>query len=256
MLPSADVPILRAVDVVKRFGSTEVLRGMSLTVRQGEIVALIGPSGCGKSTFLRCVNHLETIDGGLLQVEGEYVGYRLHGDRLYELRDKEVSACRARVGMVFQRFNLFAHMTALQNVAEGPVTVKRERRRDAEAHAMSLLEQVDLAGKAHFYPSSLSGGQQQRVAIARALAMRPSLLLLDEPTSALDPDRVAEVSQAIKDLAARGTTMLLVTHEMGLVHDVSTRVAVVESGRIVDEGAPEMIAGRSARGLAVRAAVS
>ncbi len=255
MLQFANVPILQAVDVVKRFGKTEVLKGMSLTVRQGEIVSLIGPSGCGKSTFLRCVNHLETVDAGLLKVEGEYVGYRRQGDRLYELRDHEVAACRARVGMVFQRFNLFPHKTALQNVCEGPVTVKRERRRDAEAQAMALLEQVDLADKAHFYPSSLSGGQQQRVAIARALAMRPSLLLLDEPTSALDPDRVAEVSHVIKDLAVRGTTMLLVTHEMRLVHDVSTKVVVVEAGRVVEEGAPGLVGRRSARSLAARPAL-
>ena len=245
MTAATDAAVLEADGVRKRFGAVEILRGMTMRVRRGDVVSLIGPSGCGKSTFLRCVNHLETIDGGRLEVDGRLIGYREVGNTLHELPERDVAAGRARIGMVFQRFNLFAHRTALQNVTEGPIVVQKRRRREAEAEGMALLEQVGLAHRAAAYPSELSGGQQQRVAIARALAMRPSLLLLDEPTSALDPDLVAEVATVIRDLARMGTTMLLVTHEMGLVRSVSTRVALVDDGRVVDEGPPGSIPRRA-----------
>ena len=245
MTAATDAAVLEADGVRKRFGAVEILRGMTMRVRRGDVVSLIGPSGCGKSTFLRCVNHLETIDGGRLEVDGRLIGYREVGNTLHELPERDVAAGRARIGMVFQRFNLFAHRTALQNVTEGPIVVQKRRRREAEAEGMALLEQVGLAHRAAAYPSELSGGQQQRVAIARALAMRPSLLLLDEPTSALDPELVAEVAIVIRDLARMGTTMLLVTHEMGLVRSVSTRVALVDDGRVVDEGPPGSIPRRA-----------
>ncbi len=245
MTAATNAAVLEADGVRKRFGAVEILRGMTMRVRRGDVVSLIGPSGCGKSTFLRCVNHLETIDGGRLEVDGRLIGYREVGNTLHELPERDVAAGRARIGMVFQRFNLFAHRTALQNVTEGPIVVQKRRRREAEAEGMALLEQVGLAHRAAAYPSELSGGQQQRVAIARALAMRPSLLLLDEPTSALDPDLVAEVATVIRDLARMGTTMLLVTHEMGLVRSVSTRVALVDDGRVVDEGPPGSIPRRA-----------
>ena len=245
MTAATDAAVLEADGVRKRFGAVEILRGMTMRVRRGDVVSLIGPSGCGKSTFLRCVNHLETIDGGRLEVDGRLIGYREVGNTLHELPERDVAAGRARIGMVFQRFNLFAHRTALQNVTEGPIVVQKRRRREAEAEGMALLEQVGLAHRAAAYPSELSGGQQQRVAIARALAMRPSLLLLDEPTSALDPDLVAEVATVIRDLARMGTTMLLVTHEMGLVRSVSTRVALVDDGRVVDEGPPGSVPRRA-----------
>ena len=245
MTAATNAAVLEADGVRKRFGAVEILRGMTMRVRRGDVVSLIGPSGCGKSTFLRCVNHLETIDGGRLAVDGRLIGYREVGNTLHELPERDVAAGRARIGMVFQRFNLFAHRTALQNVTEGPIVVQKRRRREAEAEGMALLEQVGLAHRAAAYPSELSGGQQQRVAIARALAMRPSLLLLDEPTSALDPDLVAEVATVIRDLARMGTTMLLVTHEMGLVRSVSTRVALVDDGRVVDEGPPGSIPRRA-----------
>ena len=245
MTAATDAAVLEADGVRKRFGAVEILRGMTMRVRRGDVVSLIGPSGCGKSTFLRCVNHLETIDGGRLEVDGRLIGYREVGNTLHELPERDVAAGRARIGMVFQRFNLFAHRTALQNVTEGPIVVQKRRRREAEAEGMALLEQVGLAHRAAAYPSELSGGQQQRVAIARALARRPSLRLLDEPTSALDPDLVAEVATVIRDLARMGTTMLLVTHEMGLVRSVSTRVALVDDGRVVDEGPPGSIPRRA-----------
>ena len=245
MTAATDAAVLEADGVRKRFGAVEILRGMTMRVRRGDVVSRIGPAGWGKATFLRCGNHLETIDGGRLEVDGRLIGYREVGNTLHELPERDVAAGRARIGMVFQRFNLFAHRTALQNVTEGPIVVQKRRRREAEAEGMALLEQVGLAHRAAAYPSELSGGQQQRVAIARALAMRPSLLLLDEPTSALDPDLVAEVATVIRDLARMGTTMLLVTHEMGLVRSVSTRVALVDDGRVVDEGPPGSIPRRA-----------
>jgi polar amino acid transport system ATP-binding protein len=232
------VPVVEADCVRKCIGRTEVLRGVSLTVRQGEVLGLIGPSGSGKSTFLRCINHLERTDGGSLKVCGEYVGYRRIGDTLHELGQKEIASKRAAIGMVFQRFNLFPHKTALENVMEGPLVVKREPRNAAREHARALLARTGLSGKEGAYPSELSGGQQQRVAIARALAMRPTLLLFDEPTSALDPDSTAEVLDVMRSLAEEGRTMIIVTHEMTFAQDVSTTLAVMNAGVITEMGHP------------------
>ncbi len=235
---SSPAAVVQAEGVHKCFGQTEVLKNVSLTVMQGEVVGLIGPSGSGKSTFLRCINHLERIDGGSLKVCGDYVGYRRIGDTLHELGQKEIAARRASIGMVFQRFNLFAHKTALENVMEGPVVVKRESRQEAREHARALLARTGLAGKEDAFPRELSGGQQQRVAIARALAMRPTLVLFDEPTSALDPDRTAEVLDVMRSLAEEGRTMIIVTHEMEFARDVATRLAVMNAGAITEVGHP------------------
>ncbi|MGI4794101.1 MAG: amino acid ABC transporter ATP-binding protein [Janthinobacterium lividum] len=237
---------VEAIGVCKRYGQVDILKRVSLSVRAGEVVSLIGPSGSGKSTFLRCINHLETIDSGLLRVNGDFIGYRRRGDTLQELPDREIARRRAQVGMVFQRFNLFAHMTVLQNVAASPVLVHKRSRRDAEAAARHLLARIGLADHASFYPHALSGGQQQRVAIARALAMEPSVLLFDEPTSALDPDLVGEVLAVVRDLAAQGQTMIIVTHEMGFAREVSDRIAFMDRGVIAEIGAPaEILAGSS-----------
>jgi polar amino acid transport system ATP-binding protein len=208
-------PMVKAEGVHKRFGRLEVLKGITLAVLPGEVMVLLGPSGSGKSTFLRCINHLEKIDSGRLSVDGELVGYREGGDKLYELRESEVSRKRAEIGMVFQHFNLFPHMTALENVACAPIRVKKLPREQANSQAQELLERVGLPDKLDAYPAQLSGGQQQRVAIARALAMDPKLMLFDEPTSALDPELVGEVLQSMKQLAGEGMTMIVVTHEMG-----------------------------------------
>ncbi len=235
---STPATVVEAERVRKCFGATEVLKSVSLTVMQGEVVGLIGSSGSGKSTFLRCINHLETIDSGSLKVCGDYVGYRRVGDTLHELGQKEIAARRASIGMVFQRFNLFAHKTALENVMEGPLVVKREARREALEHARALLARTGLSGKEHAFPRELSGGQQQRVAIARALAMRPTLLLFDEPTSALDPDLTAEVLDVMRSLAEEGRTMIIVTHEMEFARDVATRLAVMNAGEINEVGHP------------------
>src|SRR6516164_4501452 len=202
-------------------------------------MCIIGPSGSGKSTFLRCINHLEKIDAGRLEVDGELVGYRQHGDRLYELRDKEVCAKRAEIGMVFQRFNLFPHMTALQNVIEAPIRVKGLPRAEASELASQLLERVGLKEKVHAYPNQLSGGQQQRVAIARALAMEPKLMLFDEPTSALDPELVGEVLEVMRDLDTSGMTMLVVTHEIGFAREVAERVVMIDGGLVVEDAPPD-----------------
>ena len=231
-------PMVRAEEVHKRFGRLEVLKGISLEVQPGEVMCLLGPSGSGKSTFLRCINHLEKINSGRLYVDGELVGYRQQGDKLHELRDSEVARKRAEIGMVFQRFNLFPHMTALQNVAEAPVHVRREPRADARERAHALLARVDLAHKANAYPSELSGGQQQRVAIARALAMQPKLMLFDEPTSALDPELVGEVLAVMRSLADDGMTMIVVTHEMAFAREAADRVAFMDDGAIVESGTP------------------
>lgn len=232
---------LRAERVHKRFGSLEVLRGIDLEVRSGEVMCIIGPSGSGKSTFLRCVNHLEKIDSGRLWVDGDLVGYREHGGKLYELRDREVCERRAEIGMVFQRFNLFPHLNALQNVSIGPIRVKREPKAEAQAHARDLLGQVGLADKIHAYPKQLSGGQQQRVAIARALAMRPKLMLFDEPTSALDPELVGDVLAVMRTLATSGMTMLVVTHEIGFAREVGHQLVFMDEGRIVESGDPREV---------------
>ncbi|WTZ06394.1 amino acid ABC transporter ATP-binding protein [Micromonospora sp. NBC_01392] len=236
--------MVRAEGVTKRFGPVEVLKGIDLTVAPGEVACLLGPSGSGKSTFLRCVNHLERIDGGQLSVDGELVGYRRQGDKLHELKAREVAVRRRDIGMVFQRFNLFPHLTALGNVTEAPVRVLRTPRERARAEAMRLLDRVGLAERADHYPSQLSGGQQQRVAIARALAMRPKLMLFDEPTSALDPELVGEVLDVMKGLAADGMTMVVVTHEMGFAREVADQVAFLDDGVVVEAGPPDEVLGR------------
>jgi len=233
-------PMVKAEAVHKRFGRLEVLKGVSLEIEAGEVVCMIGPSGSGKSTFLRCVNHLEKIDAGRLWVDGKLVGYRQVGDKLYELRDAEVCRDRAEIGMVFQRFNLFAHMTALENVVEAPIRVRKVGKSEAVEQAKALLDRVGLGNKLDGYPSQLSGGQQQRVAIARALAMKPKLMLFDEPTSALDPELVGEVLDVIKGLALDfQTTMIVVTHEMGFAREAADRVLMMDEGRIIEDGTPE-----------------
>jgi polar amino acid transport system ATP-binding protein len=236
-------PMVRAERVHKRFGRVEALRGIDLTVAPGEVTVIIGPSGSGKSTFLRCINHLEQITAGRLWVDGELVGYRQEGMRIYELREREVARRRAAIGMVFQRFNLFPHMTALQNVIEAPVRVKRIPSSAAAAAARRLLDRVGLADKVDVFPAELSGGQQQRVAIARALAMEPKLMLFDEPTSALDPELVGEVLAVMRGLAADGMTMIVVTHEMGFAREVGHHLVFMDDGVVVEEGPPrEMFA--------------
>jgi polar amino acid transport system ATP-binding protein len=234
----AGEPLLRARGVRKRFGLQEVLRGIDLDVRSGEVVVLMGPSGSGKSTFLRCVNHLEQLDGGSIEVDGSYIGYARRGDRLHHLGDREIARQRRAVGMVFQQFNLFPHLTALQNVCEAPIGVLGEARGAATERGRELLERVGLAEKAGAYPRHLSGGQQQRVAIARALAMRPTLMLFDEPTSALDPELVGEVLATMGDLAREGLTMLVVTHEVGFARQVADRVVFMDGGVVVEQGPP------------------
>jgi polar amino acid transport system ATP-binding protein len=231
-------PMVKAEGVHKRFGHQEVLKGISLEVTAGEVMCLLGPSGSGKSTFLRCINHLEKIDSGRLAVDGELVGYRQVGNRLHELREREVANKRAEIGMVFQHFNLFPHMTALDNVACAPVRVKGVGRSQAQARARELLDRVGLADKLETYPSQLSGGQQQRVAIARALAMEPKLMLFDEPTSALDPELVGDVLQAMQQLAQDGMTMIVVTHEMGFAREVADTVVFMDEGVVVEAGEP------------------
>ena len=237
-------PMVRAEDVHKRYGRDEVLKGIDLEVAAGEVLCLIGPSGSGKSTLLRCINHLEKIDAGRISVDGELIGYRERGERLYELREREVCRQRAAIGMVFQRFNLFPHRTALENVVEAPLHVKREPRAEAHERARALLERVGLADKAGAYPGQLSGGPQQRVAIARALAMQPKLMLFDEPTSALDPELVDEVLAVMRGLAEDGMTMIVVTHEMAFARDAGDRVAFMDGGVIVECGAPGEVLAR------------
>ena len=233
-------PMVKAESVHKSFGRLEVLKGVSLEVQPGEVVCMIGPSGSGKSTFLRCINHLEKIDAGRLSVDGNLVGYRQQNDKLYEQRDAEVCRDRAEIGMVFQSFNLFGHMTALENVIEAPVHVRKIPKREAMTQGRELLAQVGLADKLNTYPSQLSGGQQQRVAIARALAMKPKLMLFDEPTSALDPELVGEVLDVMKNLAFDfNTTMIVVTHEMGFAREAADRVLMMDDGRVIEEGTPE-----------------
>jgi polar amino acid transport system ATP-binding protein len=230
-----------AQGVRKSYGRHEVLSGIDLSVDPGQVLCIIGPSGSGKSTFLRCINHLESIDGGRLYVDGELVGYRQRGAKLYELSERDVCAKRAEIGMVFQRFNLFPHMTAMENVVIGPMRVKGESRRDAEDRGRTLLERVGLADKLSAYPNQLSGGQQQRVAIARALAMEPKLMLFDEPTSALDPELVGDVLDAMRVLADEGMTMVVVTHEMGFAREVGDALVFMDGGVIVEAGDPREI---------------
>jgi polar amino acid transport system ATP-binding protein len=234
----ADSPMVKAESVYKSFGRLEVLRGIDLQVFPKEVMCIIGPSGSGKSTFLRCINHLEKIDAGRLSVDGELVGYRERGNNLYELPDREVCRKRSEIGMVFQHFNLFPHMTALENLIEAPIRVKKESRATAVTLARALLKRVGLADKVDAYPNQLSGGQQQRVAIARALAMQPKLMLFDEPTSALDPELVGEVLDVMRGLAADGMTMIVVTHEMGFAREVGDSLVFMDAGVIVESGAP------------------
>ncbi|MFB8111502.1 amino acid ABC transporter ATP-binding protein [[Kitasatospora] papulosa] len=224
--------------VHKSFGAVEVLRGIDLSVRAGEVTVVLGPSGSGKSTLLRTINHLEKVDQGWISVDGTPVGYRRSGNKLYELREREVLRQRTRIGFVFQNFNLFPHLTVLENIIEAPVAALGRPRKDAVASAERLLARVGLADKAGSYPRQLSGGQQQRVAIARALALEPKLLLFDEPTSALDPELVGEVLDVIKDLAHAGTTMIVVTHEIGFAREVADTVVFMDEGRIVEQGPP------------------
>ncbi len=233
--------MLKAERVHKRFGRLEVLRGISLEVARGEVMCVIGPSGSGKSTFLRCVNHLEKIDRGRLWVDGELVGYRQHGERLYELRDSEIARKRGEIGMVFQRFNLFPHMTVLGNVIEAPCRVRSIPRGEAVEQGEALLERVGLADKRDAYPAQLSGGQQQRVAIARALAMKPKLMLFDEPTSALDPELVGDVLDVMRNLAREGMTMVVVTHEIGFAREVADKLVFMDEGVVVEAGDPRAI---------------
>ena len=235
--------LVRARGLRKHYGSLEVLRGVDLTVRRGEVVVLLGASGAGKSTLLRCVNHLEAADGGEIWVDGVPIGFRHDGGKLHELREADVARQRADIGMVFQRFNLFPHRTVLANVTEGPVQVRGVPRREAEARARELLARVGLADKVDTYPDRLSGGQQQRVAIARALAMRPKLLLFDEPTSALDPELVGEVLSVMTELAKEGMTMIVVTHEIAFAREVADHVVFMDGGVVVEEGPPEQVIG-------------
>ncbi|MFF9150198.1 amino acid ABC transporter ATP-binding protein [Streptomyces sp. NPDC014861] len=234
-------PMVRAEGVRKHFGKLDVLKGIDLTVERGEVCCLLGPSGSGKSTFLRCINHLERVDGGRLTVDGELVGYRRHGDKLHELREREVADRRRDIGMVFQRFNLFPHMTAAENVTEAPVKVSGVSRAAAREQARDLLERVGLGDRAHHYPAQLSGGQQQRVAIARALAMRPKLMLFDEPTSALDPELVGDVLDVMRQLAADGMTMVVVTHEIGFAREVGDTAVFMDEGVVVEAGDPRQV---------------
>ncbi|MFD4526425.1 amino acid ABC transporter ATP-binding protein [Streptomyces sp. NPDC058470] len=224
--------------VHKSFGSLEVLKGVDLEVRTGEVTVILGPSGSGKSTLLRTINHLEKVDQGWISVDGTLVGYRRSGDKLYELREREILKQRTQIGFVFQNFNLFPHLTVLDNIVEAPVSALKRPRRDAVENARRLLDRVGLADKADAYPKQLSGGQQQRVAIARALALEPKLLLFDEPTSALDPELVGEVLDVIKDLAHQGTTMIVVTHEIGFAREVADTVVFMDDGRVVEQGTP------------------
>jgi polar amino acid transport system ATP-binding protein len=230
-----------ARSVRKSFGSNEVLKGITLTVEQGQVLVLLGPSGSGKSTFLRCINHLETINGGRIYVDGDLMGYRQVGDVLHEMKPAAIAAQRRHIGMVFQRFNLFPHLTALENVIEAPIGVNKENAQDAKQRGMKLLERVGLGDKFDHYPSQLSGGQQQRVAIARALAMEPKLMLFDEPTSALDPELVGDVLNVMRDLAKEGMTMIVVTHEMGFAREVADTVVFMDQGVVVEAGSPAQV---------------
>lgn len=230
-----------ARSVRKRFGSHEVLKGITLQVERGQVMCLLGPSGSGKSTFLRCINHLETINGGRLYVDGELMGFTQKGDALHEMKQNAIAQQRSEIGMVFQRFNLFPHLTALENIIEAPVGVKKIKKSDAIERGKELLKSVGLADKADHYPSQLSGGQQQRVAIARALAMDPKLMLFDEPTSALDPELVGDVLDVMKQLALSGMTMIVVTHEIGFAREVADRVVFMDDGVVVEDGTPSQI---------------
>jgi polar amino acid transport system ATP-binding protein len=234
-------PILVARQVRKTFGHLHAVDDVSLELARGEVLCIIGPSGSGKSTFLRCINQLERLDGGAIWVDGELIGFRRAGNKLYPLTDHEIAHQRLATAMVFQRFNLFQHMTALENIIEGPITVQKRPRDEVVREATALLERVGLAEKRDAYPMQLSGGQQQRVAIARALAMKPKLMLFDEPTSALDPELVGEVLAVMRGLASSGMTMIVVTHELGFAREVAHRVVFMDRGTIVEAGAPQEV---------------
>ncbi len=234
-------PMVKAEQVHKWFGRVEVLKGIDLEVAPREVMCIIGPSGSGKSTFLRCINHLERVDAGRLSVDGQLVGYTERGGKLYEMHDKEVAKQRREIGMVFQRFNLFPHMTAMENIVEAPIRARRESKAVARDRAQKLLDRVGLGERGDAYPTQLSGGQQQRVAIARALAMQPKLMLFDEPTSALDPELVGEVLDVMRQLALEGMTMIVVTHEMGFAREVGDSLVFMDDGVVVEAGAPKDI---------------
>ncbi|NEK16770.1 amino acid ABC transporter ATP-binding protein [Rhizobium leguminosarum] len=236
-------PLVRARNVHKSFDQLEVLKGIDLDVMPGEVVVVLGPSGSGKSTFLRCINHLEAINKGFIEVDGEQIGYRLRKDRLEKLSSNGIASQRRKIGMVFQQFNLYPHMTVLQNIVEAPIGVHGESRKAATENALRLLERVGLSEKAGSYPRQLSGGQQQRVAIARALAIKPKLMLFDEPTSALDPELVGEVLSTMRDLAKQGLTMIVVTHEIGFAREAADRVVFMDGGNVVEMGKPEDVIG-------------
>ncbi|MFT4213773.1 MAG: amino acid ABC transporter ATP-binding protein [Microbacterium sp.] len=239
--PPATSGLVEIHDVYKSYGGLDVLSGVSLTVQPGEVVAILGASGSGKSTLLRTINHLESVDRGSVTVDGQFIGYELRGGKLHELREKEILKRRTQVGIVFQNFNLFPHLTALENVTEAPIALGKLGKEDARELALGLLDRVGLADRADHYPRQLSGGQQQRVAIARALALQPKVLLFDEPTSALDPELVGEVLDVIRDLAQLGTTLIIVTHEIGFARETADRIVFVDRGRIVEEGPPSEV---------------
>ena len=245
-MTAAERPMVDAQQVCKDFGALSVLKGVTLSVAPGEVLVLVGPSGSGKSTFLRCINHLETVSAGRLYVDGVLVGYRESRNRLYEMPAREASRQRRDIGMVFQHFNLFPHRTALENITEAPIHVRKLRKSAAVERARDLLHQVGLSDKADAYPAQLSGGQQQRVAIARALAMDPKLMLFDEPTSALDPELVGEVLAVMKKLAGAGMTMIVVTHEMGFAREVADQLVFIDDGVIVETGPPREVLGNPA----------
>ncbi|WP_308797866.1 amino acid ABC transporter ATP-binding protein [Agromyces silvae] len=238
---TAPTPLVQSVDVRKNYGSVQALKGITLDVFEGEVVCLMGPSGSGKSTFLRCINHLEKLSGGDLRVDGVRVGYRRKDNKLYEMNDRESARTRAGIGMVFQQFNLFPHLTILQNIIEAPIGVRKLPRAQAVEEARTLLDRVGLSDKENAYPRHLSGGQQQRVAIARALAMKPKLMLFDEPTSALDPELVGEVLAVMRELARDGMTMVVVTHEMGFAREAADRIVFMADGSVVETGEPAQI---------------
>ncbi|MDX2971656.1 amino acid ABC transporter ATP-binding protein [Kribbella solani] len=233
--------MIDVLGVHKSFGDLHVLKGIDLEVRAGAVTVILGPSGSGKSTLLRAINHLEKVDRGLIRIDGELIGYRRRGDKLHELREREILRQRSQVGFVFQTFNLFGHLTVLENVVEAPVSAQRRKRTEVEQYARELLERVGVGDKADVYPRQLSGGQQQRVAIARALALQPKVLLFDEPTSALDPELVGEVLDVIKELARDGATMVVVTHEIGFAREIADTVVFIDDGRIVEAGPPREV---------------